>query len=108
MKKQFQFLALAAAVLALGACNNDDDMVVTGKQITVDASIGTMTRVTTTGNASSFEANDQISVFAWSDEQGGYFPLASEESRYRTEGSQTPPGSATTPQVICGLAIYNF
>ena len=63
--KKIQFLALAAMTLALGACNNDDDMVVTGEKITVDASIGTMTRVTTIGNASSFEANDQISVYAW-------------------------------------------
>ncbi len=65
MKKQFQFLALAAMTLALGACNNDDDMVVTSEKITVNASIGTMTRVTTTGNASTFEANDQICVYAW-------------------------------------------
>ncbi len=63
--KKIQFLALAAALLALGACNNDDDVVVTGKQITVDATIGTMTRVETTGSASTFEKDDQISVYAW-------------------------------------------
>ncbi len=64
--KKILFLALAAAVLALGSCNNDDDFTpVASSEITVDASIGTMTRVATTGNASTFEANDQISVYAW-------------------------------------------
>ncbi len=63
--KKIQFLALAAAVLALGACSNDDDMVVTSKYITVDASIGAMTRVETIGNASTFQSGDQISVFGW-------------------------------------------
>lgn len=66
MKKQFYFLTLAAMTLALGACSNDDDMpVVADNQITVDASIGTMSRVATTGNASTFEKDDQISVYAW-------------------------------------------
>ncbi len=64
MKKQFYFIALVVLALTLGGCKNDEP-VATGKYITVDASIGAMTRVMTTGNASTFEANDQISVFAW-------------------------------------------
>lgn len=64
--KKIQFLALAAAVLALGSCNNDDDFApVANSEITVDASIGTMSRVATTGNATTFEKDDQISVYAW-------------------------------------------
>ncbi len=66
MKKQLQILALAATTLALGACcNNEETLPVTARQITVDASISTMTRVATTDNASTFENGDQISVFAW-------------------------------------------
>ncbi len=66
MRKQFYFLALAAMTFALGACSNEDEPVTAqSKYITVDASIGTMTRVTTTGNASTFQNGDQISVFAW-------------------------------------------
>lgn len=65
MKKQFYFLVLAATTMALGACNNGDDMVVTDKQITVDASIGAMSRVATTDDVSVFENGDQINVYAW-------------------------------------------
>ncbi len=63
MKRNLTLIAIAA--LMLGACNNDKDIpVAAGNCITVDASINS-TRVVTTGNASTFEDGDQISVFAW-------------------------------------------
>ncbi len=66
MKKMFAIFALIVSVLILGSCSNNEDPVVrTGRYITVDASVGTMSRVETTGNASTFEKDDQISVYAW-------------------------------------------
>ncbi len=64
--KKIQFIALAAAALALSACSSNEDSmpVVAGKYITVDASIAD-TRVLTTGNASTFQDGDQICVYAW-------------------------------------------
>ncbi len=63
MKKTF-FCLMALA--ALTACNNDEDFVVeSNKHITVDASVGAMTRATTVGDVTTFDDGDAISVYAW-------------------------------------------
>lgn len=65
MKKKI-YLGIAAAALALAACNNDNETTGnTANEIRVDASIGQMTRVTTDGNESAFETGDRISVYSW-------------------------------------------
>ncbi len=55
------------AVVALTACNNDEDFpqVNSSDEIRVNASIGQMTRVATDGMASHFENGDQIMVYGW-------------------------------------------
>jgi len=65
MKKNYAFIAIAAAtLLAAGCSNNDNDDINAAKYITVQTSIGGMTRVTT-GSPQLFESGDQISVYAW-------------------------------------------
>ena len=63
MNKNTLYL-LAAALLLLPGCNKALDHADTGG-ITVEASIGTMTKVATDGAASNFEAGDKIAVYAW-------------------------------------------
>lgn len=68
MNSKIQFIALGAAVLALGACSSDNDelqQAEASKYITVSTEIGAMSRVATTGNESVFENGDKISVYAW-------------------------------------------
>ncbi len=73
MKETIQMIALAAGVLALGACSNESDEpqfeTETSKYITVTTEIGNMrrvvSRVAASGNASEFEEGDKISVYAW-------------------------------------------
>lgn len=56
----------AAALLAAGCGHNEDTPSEVAKYITVNTSIGQMTRVATDADGSQrFEANDQISVYAW-------------------------------------------
>ena len=57
-------LLTASALLLLSGCNKAFDPVGAGS-ITVEASIGTMTKVTTDGVVSSFEEGDKIAVYAW-------------------------------------------
>jgi len=65
MKKTIFFLA-AFAIIALTSCNKESQQTVdTAKYITVNSSIGAVTRVTTNGNSSTFEEGDKISVYAW-------------------------------------------
>lgn len=65
MKKTI-LLTAAFATMILSSCNKENDQVADAKKyITVSSSIGTMTRVATNGNASTFEEGDKISVFAW-------------------------------------------
>lgn len=61
-------LALAAVALWATSCSNDNEpqAEVASKYITVSTHIGAMTRVATDGDGSQrFEADDQISVYAW-------------------------------------------
>lgn len=64
MKKNNIYLAAAAALLSLAACNKEFAPEATG-DITIDASIGAMTRVSYDGASTSFTAGDQIAVYAW-------------------------------------------
>ncbi len=64
MKKTFQILTIAAMALALASCSKDGHSEVS-KYITVEASVGTMTRATTVGDKTTFDDGDAISVYAW-------------------------------------------
>ncbi len=58
--------ALAAALLAAGCSNNEDTPTEAAKYITVNPSIGQMTRIATNADGSQhFETGDEISVYAW-------------------------------------------
>ena len=57
-------LLISVAALLLLACTKDFRPA-DGGLITVEAGIGTMTKVTTDGVASSFETGDRIAVYAW-------------------------------------------
>nr|MCR5018777.1 fimbrillin family protein [Bacteroidales bacterium] len=63
MKKISIYLAATVALLVLSGCNREVAPDVSG-EITVRASIGA-TKVTNQGDASAFEAGDQIAVYAW-------------------------------------------
>lgn len=60
--KLFTMAAMAIAV-SFTACNNNDEvaMITPSEYITVNAGMGSLTRAT----ATAFEANDEISVYAW-------------------------------------------
>ena len=63
MKKNNIYLAAAAALLALAACNKE--LAPEAGDITIDASIGAMTKVSYDGASTSFTAGDEVSVYAW-------------------------------------------
>ena len=65
--KALRFIPLAALGLLAAACSNDESAPAQqeAKYITIEASIGSMTRATTTGNASVFEAGDGVTLYAW-------------------------------------------
>ncbi|ADV45166.1 fimbrillin family protein [Bacteroides helcogenes] len=67
MKQNPIILALAATALALGSCSNDNEGVQTAKYITVNTSIGSLTRVTSPDaeGRQKFTDGDKISVYAW-------------------------------------------
>ena len=62
MKKYI--IIAAAAALCLTACNKEGG-VADNRTITVEASIGAMTKATYDGNKSAFAAGDSLSLFAW-------------------------------------------
>ena len=61
--KQYIIIA-AAAALCLTACNKEGG-IADNRTITVEASIGAMTKATYDGNKSAFAAGDSLSLFAW-------------------------------------------
>ena len=66
--KALRFIPLAALGLLAAACSSDDATSAqqqAAKNITIEASIGAMTRATTTGNAAVFDAGDGVSIYAW-------------------------------------------
>ena len=60
-------LLLATTAILLTACSTDSDVLPPQDlgQIRVTASVGAMTRVAHSGNSTTFETNDRISVYAW-------------------------------------------
>lgn len=59
-------LIIAAALLVLAACNRENVAPEnSSKAISIQASIGTMSKVTTTGADSRFEEGDRIVFYAW-------------------------------------------
>ncbi len=71
MMKTTRLLAVVSLLIGVSACNNSEEIspANTPVEIKIDASIDDLTRVMTTGNASSFENGDQISVYAWTGDQ---------------------------------------
>ncbi len=68
MKKYITiFFAAAAALMFVGCNKGQKDL--TSKTITVQASIGSMTKVAYTGDKSAFAAGDNLSLFAWMGEK---------------------------------------
>ena len=65
--KKLRFIPLAALGLLAAACSNNesDSAQQEAKYITIEASIGNMTRATTTGNTSVFDAGDGVAIYAW-------------------------------------------
>jgi hypothetical protein len=65
--KVLRFIPLAALGLLAVACSNDESAPAQqeAKYITIEASIGNMTRATTTGNTSVFDAGDGVTLYAW-------------------------------------------
>ena len=62
MKRYNIFFLTSAALLLLASCSKQMEEV---RFITVDAGIGTMTKVDYNGNKAKFVGGDKISVFAW-------------------------------------------
>ena len=66
--KKLRFFPLAALGLLTAACSSDDATSAqqqAAKNITIEASIGNMTRATTTGNTTVFDSGDGVSIYAW-------------------------------------------
>ena len=66
--KVLRFIPLAALGLLTVACSSDEAAPAdqaAAKNITIEASIGAMTRATTTGNTTVFDAGDGVSIYAW-------------------------------------------
>ena len=66
--KVFRFIPLAALGLLTAACSNDESasrQQQEAKYITIEASIGAMTRATTTGNSAVFDQGDRVTLYAW-------------------------------------------
>ena len=65
--KALRFIPLAALGLMAAACSSDDAAPEQpeAKFITIEASIGSLTRATTTGNSATFDAGDKVTLYAW-------------------------------------------
>ncbi len=63
--KIVRLFTVAALALALAACNKDGEKRVPSGIISVDATIGTMTKVAYSGNSSAFETGDNLTLTAW-------------------------------------------
>lgn len=64
MKKYIIIFAGIAAALTLSGCNKGDSAP-DSRNITVKASIGSMTKVSYNGDKSAFQAGDALSLYAW-------------------------------------------
>ena len=68
MKQYITFFVTVAAALVLAGCNKGTGAP-DSRTITVQASIGSMTKVAYTGDKSTFAAGDNLSLFAWMGEK---------------------------------------
>lgn len=62
MKYISNILLAGLAVVAAAACNKLPDG---GRSITIEAGIGSLTKVATDGNKAAFEAGDKLTLYAW-------------------------------------------
>ncbi len=62
--KTIKLFIIAAGVMALIACNRESSLQ-ESKTITIQASIGAVSKVTTTGNTAKFDEGDKITLYAW-------------------------------------------
>ena len=62
MRTPYIFILAAASALAIAACGKLSE---SSPAITIEAGIGTMTKVATDGDKATFESGDKISVYAW-------------------------------------------
>ena len=66
MMSKFKIIPLAAMGLLAAACGkNEAVQESTATCITIEASIGTLTRATTTGNTAVFDEGDEVTLYAW-------------------------------------------
>ena len=66
--KATRIIPFAALIMAVAACSREDTAPAdkgAARNITIEAGIGALTRVTTTGDAAVFDAGDGVSVYAW-------------------------------------------
>ena len=66
--KATRIIPFAALIMAVAACSREDAAPAdkgAARNITIEAGIGALTRVTTTGDAAVFDAGDGVSVYAW-------------------------------------------
>jgi len=68
MKKYITLFVTIAAAFVLAGCNKGNTTL-DSRDITVKASIGSMTKVTYTGDKSAFAAGDSLALFAWMGEK---------------------------------------
>lgn len=69
MKKIRPFTIAILGIAALAACSRVNvDPTSTPDRISIQASIGEMTKVTTTGNTAAFDTGDKIALYAWTGE----------------------------------------
>lgn len=115
------FILSAAFVAVLSACNREEaNAPGRGKEITVEAAIGTMSKVTTTGDAAAFDTGDKIALYAWT---GSATSVPAEkvvngvENTLGTDGKWTPASpmlwaDMVTPHYFIGIypsrAVTNF
>ncbi|MCR5018775.1 MAG: fimbrillin family protein [Bacteroidales bacterium] len=115
------FILSAAFVAVLAACNREEaNAPGRGKEITVEAAIGTMSKVTTTGDAAAFDTGDKIALYAWT---GSATSVPAEkvvngvENTLGTDGKWTPASpmlwaDMVTPHYFIGIypsrTVSNF
>ena len=90
MKRKYRYIALATALLALAGCNREPLPGV--GEISVDATLGAMTKTTGDGVHTQFVAGDRIAVYAWTGD-----PASMPASRVVDGVMNSFDGTAWTP-----------
>lgn len=92
MKRNCTLILAAAAVLAIAGCSKTAGLEESAG-ITVDATVGRMTRVSNSGNGTSFTPGDRIAVYAWrggATEVGTPLVVDGVRNTLGTDGKWTP------------------